>query len=227
MKYLVANWKATKNIKEAFNWVEIFNSLVNSNELMMNSLKNKDLKIIICPSHHLIYPVREKIIKDSNISIGAQDVSFFDKGNYTGEVSAQNLINMVEYCIVGHSERRKYLKETNNMIDQKINLLKDYDIEPILCVRNEKDIVFNEAKIVTYEPVDAIASGNNEPLDDILNMKKKLHIDIDTLFFYGGSVNGQAMKEYRNSSEINGYLVGTASKDPYDFINTALSYVEK
>jgi triosephosphate isomerase len=227
MKYLVANWKATKNLKEAFDWVKTFNNLINSKNILTTALKNKELKIIICPSHHLIYPVKNKIADDLNISIGAQDVSFYEKGNYTGEVSAQNLIGLVDYCIVGHSERRKYLKETDNIIDQKINLLKDYDIEPILCIRDEKDIIFDNTNIITYEPVNAIASGNNESLDDVLRMKKKLHIDFDRLYFYGGSVNPETIKEYTKSKEINGYLVGTACKDPRDFINTALSYVEK
>ena len=220
MKYLIANWKATKNIKEAVFWCEEFNSLLKSNDKVMSSLKNKKLKIIICPSHHLIYSVKNKINRALNISIGAQDISFFEKGNYTGEVSAQNLKGLIDYCIVGHSERRKYLKETENMIDQKISLLRDYDIEPILCIRDKKDFIYKDTKIITYEPVYAIGTGNNESLNKVLEMKKKLHIDLDNLFIYGGSVNETNIKIYQ-SDEINGYLVGTASKDPQDFFNIA------
>ncbi|MEX1052499.1 MAG: triose-phosphate isomerase family protein [Patescibacteria group bacterium] len=221
MKYLIANWKSTKNIQEAINWVVEFNSLLKKNTQVKNSLDSDDLKIIICPSIHLLSTLKENIFGHKNINIGAQDVSFFEQGNYTGEVSAQNLKDLIEYSIVGHSERRKYLKETDNIIDQKIAILKDYSIEPILCVRDEKDLIPKEARFIAYEPVYAIGTGKNESLKDVLISKAKISPKLNSIFIYGGSVSPENVQEYSNSSEIHGFLVGTASKDPESFIQIA------
>ena len=221
MKYLIANWKSTKNIENTLDWVMSFNRLLKSNKNLLNKLNNDELKIIICPSYHLISLVKQKIIKHKNINLGSQDVSFFEQGNYTGEVSAQNLKELINYSIVGHSERRKYLKETNNVIDQKINLLKDYSIEPILCVRDENDLIPKDVKIIAYEPVYAIGTGNNEDLAKVISAKHKIIKDNEDIFVYGGSVNPENIIQYSLSPEIKGFLVGNASKDPISFIDIA------
>lgn len=221
MKYLIANWKSTKNIENTIDWVMSFNRLLESNKNLLDKLNNDELKIIICPSYHLISLVKQKIIKHKNINLGSQDVSFFEQGNYTGEVSAQNLKELINYSIVGHSERRKYLKETNNVIDQKINLLKDYSIEPILCVRDENDLIPKDVKIIAYEPVYAIGTGNNEDLAKVISAKHKIIKDKEDIFVYGGSVNPENVLQYSNSSEIQGFLLGNASKDPNSFIDIA------
>ena len=221
MKYLIANWKSTKNIENTIDWVMSFNRLLESNKNLLDKLNNDELKIIICPSYHLISLVKQKIIKHKNINLGSQDVSFFEQGNYTGEVSAQNLKELINYSIVGHSERRKYLKETNNVIDQKINLLKDYSIEPILCVRDENDLIPKDVEIIAYEPVYAIGTGNNEDLAKVISAKHKIIKDKEDIFVYGGSVNPENVLQYSNSSEIQGFLLGNASKDPNSFIDIA------
>lgn len=221
MKYLIANWKSTKNIHNSVDWVIEFNKLLKSNKIVLEKLENNNLKIIICPSFQLLYQVKDKIYKHKNISLGSQDVSFFDQGNYTGEVSAQNIKELVEYSIIGHSERRKYLKETNNVIDQKINLLKDYSIEPILCVRDENDLIPKDVEIIAYEPIDAIGTGNNEDLSKVLSSKHKIIKDKEYIFIYGGSVNSENIIQYSVSQEIGGFLVGNASKDPNSFIDIA------
>lgn|SRR3990167_3802751 len=221
MRYLIANWKSTKNVEDAFSWVVQFNHLLKKESSIQKKLNNDELKIIICPSFHLLTTVKAKIAKSKNIAIGAQDVSFFEQGNYTGEVSAQNLKNIIDYSIIGHSERRKYLKETDNMIDQKISILKDYSIEPILCVRDNKDLIPKEVRFIAYEPIYAIGTGKNESLTEILNAKAKINHDRDTIFIYGGSVIPDNITEYSNSPEIQGFLVGNASKDPNSFIMIA------
>lgn len=221
MKYLIANWKSTKNVESALSWVVQFNHLLKKESSIQKKLNNDELKIIVCPSFHLLTTVKSKITKSKNIAIGSQDVSFFEQGNYTGEVSAQNLKDIIDYSIIGHSERRKYLKETDNMIDQKISILKDYSIEPILCVRDNKDLIPKEVRFIAYEPVYAISTGKNESLTDVLNTKAKISHDHDTIFIYGGSVNPDNITEYSDSPEIQGFLVGNASKDPNSFIMIA------
>lgn len=221
MKYLIANWKSTKNIINVSEWVDDFNKLLKVKIKLLNKLDNDEIKIIICPSYHLISLVKQKIVKHKNINLGSQDVSFFEQGNYTGEVSAQNLKELINYSIVGHSERRKYLKETDNIIDQKVQILNDYAIEPILCVRDENDQIPSGIKFIAYEPVYAIGTGNNEDLDKILNSKNKIITDKDKIFIYGGSVNSENILQYSKSLEIHGFLVGNASKDPISFIDIA------
>lgn len=221
MKYLIANWKSTKSIKDALLWVKEFNKLLINNKQVVDKLNNGYLKIIICPSYHLIYIVKEKIHKHKNIHLGSQDCSFFDQGNYTGEVSAQNIKDIVDYSIVGHSERRKYLKETDNVIDQKISLLKDYSIEPILCVRDEKDQIPQGVNLIAYEPVYAIGTGKNENINDVISSKIKINPDKGCVFIYGGSVNPENISQYSKSPEVQGFLVGNASKDPKSFLDIA------
>jgi len=221
MKYLIANWKSTKNVNTAIEWVNEFNKLMKANKEILKKLDEDSLKIIICPSYHLISLVKQKIIKHKNINLGSQDVSFFEQGNYTGEVSAQNLKELINYSIVGHSERRKYLKETDNVIDQKVQILKDYSIEPILCVRDENDLIPQGITFIAYEPVYAIGTGHNEDVDKIISSKNKIITDKNKIFIYGGSVNPENMLEYSKSSEIQGFLLGNASKDPNSFIAIA------
>lgn len=221
MKYLIANWKSTKSIKDTLLWVEEFNKILKSKKDIINMLDDNKLKIIICPSYHLIYPVREKIYKHKNVHLGSQDCSFFEQGNYTGEVSAQNIKDIVDYSIVGHSERRKYLKETDNVIDQKISLLKDYSIEPILCVRDEKDQIPQGVNIIAYEPVYAIGTGKNENINDVISSKIKINPDKGCTFIYGGSVNPENISQYSKSPDVQGFLVGNASKDPESFLDIA------
>ena len=221
MKYLIANWKSTKNVNTAIEWVNEFNKLMKASKEILKKLDEDSLKIIICPSYHLISLVKQKIIKHKNINLGSQDVSFFEQGNYTGEVSAQNLKELINYSIVGHSERRKYLKETDNVIDQKVQILKDYSIEPILCVRDENDLIPQGITFIAYEPVYAIGTGHNEDVDKIISSKNKIITDKNKIFIYGGSVNPENMLEYSKSSEIQGFLLGNASKDPNSFIAIA------
>ncbi len=145
--------------------------------------------VIICPSILYINDYRE-------FNCGAQNVSSNDNGAYTGEISAQQLKSMgVKYCIVGHSERRQYQKETDTEINQKIIKLLENDITPILCVGEnlsdkqqgisvqvvEKELMADlknlstamvEKIIIAYEPIWAISSNQGLPIsnDDIVSM---------------------------------------------------------
>lgn len=208
MKYFVANWKANKNLDEALRWIDIF----------AKQLPEKNgAKIIICPPFQLLYSLAEKIKKLKNIYLGAQDISAFNNGNFTGEVTAKMLKNLIQYSIIGHSERRKYFSETDKEIEKKVIQAKKNQIEPILCVRDEKDKIFPQVKIVAYEPVFAIGTGINESPEKVLFMKKRLNLKSNTIFLYGGSVNEVNIKKYLSTNEIDGFLIGAASLDPIRF----------
>lgn len=186
-------------------------------------------QLVLCPSN--IYLEKVNL---SHISLGSQNVSGFGNGSYTGEISANQLKSLgVEYTIVGHSERRKYQKEDNHMINQKIKELLDQNITPILCVgeteeEKESNQTLNkiqkeleeclngfsnkEKVIIAYEPIWAIGTGNTltkKEIEDIL-LKIKENYPSNKLI-YGGSVNEKNIEQLKDSTVMDGFLLGGLS----------------
>ncbi len=174
-KNIVAgNWKMNKTFQEA---EELIDQIV-------VGMDEEALKcdLIICPPA-LYLEVASDYAEESRLSVGAQNVSEHEKGAYTGEISAAMLGSVdVEYCIVGHSERRKYFHETNEQLAKKVDLLLDYGIRPIFCCgevleERESNSQFEVVKkqlseslfhlsadefsnlVIAYEPVWAIGTG--------------------------------------------------------------------
>ena len=215
MRYFIANWKANKTIDEALDWLD---------RLLKIPLRNERAKIIVCPAFHLLYPLRLKLKDYPFISLASQDVSAFESGSYTGEVTTKSLQGLVDYAIIGHSERRKYFNETYELLTKKVFLAKKHQIEPIFCLRNENDPIPAGIQIVAYEPVYAIGSGDNEPVEKVLAVKQKLKLSKNTVFLYGGSVNKNNISSYLHRQEIDGLLIGSASlmaKEFHDIVNQA------
>lgn len=204
MKYLIANWKANKNIQAANEWLDIFLK----NDL---SFIRGQVEVIVCPPYPLLAIVRERLKRLSFFKIGAQDVSFFPGGPYTGEVSAATLAGLVDYVIIGHSERRQYFAETSRLLFQKCRQALDQQIEPIFCVRDAADVIAPQVRFVAYEPIEAIGTGQNESLAKVLAMKKQLHLPHEAKFIYGGSVTDVNLTSYLTSPAIDGLLIGAAS----------------
>lgn len=210
MKYLIANWKANKTIDEADQWLDSF--------LKKDfSLVTKKVQIIICPPHPFLLPLKNRVKKYPFIKISAQDVSFFKKGQYTGEVSVENLSSLADYVIIGHSERRYYFAETERILFQKFSLAKKNNIEPIFCLRDGTDLLPARVRFIAYEPVYAIGTGDNVPVNQVLRLKKVLTLTKEVKFIYGGSVNENNASSYLREKEIDGLLVGTASLDEKKF----------
>jgi triosephosphate isomerase len=98
-----------------------------------------DVAVVVCPSHMAIEEVA-KAVKGTPVALGSQDVFWEDKGAYTGEISPKTLKELgCEYCIVGHSERRQHLGETDDMINRKTLALLRHGITPIVCVGETLD----------------------------------------------------------------------------------------
>ena len=120
-KVVAGNWKMNLNYKEA---ISLFDS-------MNNKLDNSDVEVILCPPS--IY-LSEFSKHSKNVKLAAQNVSNFNSGAYTGEVSAEMLNNIgVEYCLVGHSERRSMFHDSDEIINAKIHLLLENNVAPIFC----------------------------------------------------------------------------------------------
>ena len=141
---------------------------------------DKDVKIIICPADCYLNEV--DTMAPNNVIRGAQNISFNSDGAYTGEVSASMLKDLnVEYVIIGHSERREYHDETNEIIRNKFNSAVSNNLKPILCVGESldqrqkeetfnhlenqilsvinKEVLSNHSFIIAYEPIWAIGTG--------------------------------------------------------------------
>jgi len=176
MKPLIAaNWKMNKGIKEAV-------SFINKFKILSKNIKKTD--IVICPQFTTLNEINE-LIKSTNIKLGAQNMHFEEKGAFTGEISALMLKDVgCLYVILGHSERRQYIYETNELINKKIKSALENKLIPILCIgeslkqknNNEtmkiiknqltnclKNISKEEMKnvVIAYEPIWAIGTGKN------------------------------------------------------------------
>lgn len=224
MKYFIANWKAHKNQKEVETWTNAFIEIVKHNQNIKSNLDNNKIQIVICPAFPYVFLLKEKIKQFNNVFIGSQDISKFDEGEYTGEVDGKMLQDCVDYVIIGHSERRKLLNENNEILFQKVQHAKKYDIKPIFCIRGEQDPIPKEANIIAYEPVSAIGTGDSENLSNVLEVKQTLNLSPDIKFLYGGSVDKNNALDYLKSDNIDGFLVGTASLNPISFTEIVSKY---
>ncbi len=176
-KHIVAgNWKMNKSFAEAD---DLVNELMEKMEAV--ELPREEL-VIVCPP----FPYLEMVSDYSNDSyflVGAQNVADHESGAYTGEVSAEMLASCeIDYCIVGHSERRAYYGETDEIVANKVDLLLKNELKPIVCVgevlaereaNRQFDVVKTQVEnglfhlsaeqmkevVIAYEPVWAIGTG--------------------------------------------------------------------
>lgn len=211
-KLLIANWKSNKTSATALEWCSQFSLPVPEN-----------VTVLVAPSFNLLSVVAAEL--PSGVKLAAQDVSWFPMGSYTGAVNAQQLAEAgVTHVIVGHSERRRYFHETHQDVAAKIQQAVSNNLIPILCL--DEDYIDAQADalesknipnlIVAYEPLSAIGSGNNAPVDQVTTVTNKIkQVYGDVTVIYGGSVDERNIKEYLLVSD--GVLVGGASLDPEQF----------
>lgn len=212
------NWKAngSKDLTNLYNNLDVTNG-----------------KVIPLPPLHLI-----SMLDQTKFHIGSQNVSQFENGAYTGEVTAQMLSELdVKYCLVGHSERRQHMGENNEIISAKIQNLCKHGITPILCVgenstERQNNTHFNVLKtqlevftqecIIAYEPVWAIGTGSvpsNNEIDDVINWIKQHYAIANNppKVLYGGSVSANNIATIAQT-KADGVLVGGASLKPNEVL---------
>jgi len=123
---IAGNWKMNKTVAEAL-------ALVNS--LKLELAKVKEVDIVVCPPFTALESVSKAILESKNIRLGAQNMSENNFGAFTGEICAGMLKEFsVRYVILGHSERRQYQKESNELIARKAKAVHGASLKPIVCV---------------------------------------------------------------------------------------------
>ena len=203
MKPLViaGNWKSNKTVAEANEWLRKY------------QVENKT--IIVCVPFTLL-PVLAS--KKPPFQLGAQDVSPFGEGAYTGEVNARQIKEFAEWVIIGHSERRKNFGETDGILAKKVEQAKSAGLKIIYCTPDDSTVIPKGVDVVAYEPVWAIGTGKSDTPKNanavIANIKAKSQV---TTVIYGGSVTADNVASFVTQPAIDGVLPGGASLDPEKF----------
>jgi triosephosphate isomerase len=174
---VAGNWKMNTTLAEAL-------ALVDTLKPELERLDGVDR--VVCPPFISLAAVSERL-RGSPIGVGAQDVYFEKSGAYTGEVSAPMLQGLVEYVIIGHSERRQYFGETDEWVNRKVKAALGHGLTPILCVGENLDqnesgqteaVVGGQVKralegindpaglVIAYEPIWAIGTGRASSAED-------------------------------------------------------------
>lgn len=235
---LVANWKMYPTVSEG---IVIANAIKKALEQIHH------VEVVLCPPAVMVPMVHETITaaKLTHLHLGAQNIHYHDTGAFTGEISASMVARLVDYVIVGHSERVKWFHETPYETNQKIQAALRHRLTPIVCVGElkkqanagqevveklpqllkgvERDDI---AKlVVAYEPVWAISSGDpyahgaatGEYVQQAAEQIRKL-VEPQTRVLYGGSTTASNIAEFLDQPNIDGALVGSASVKAAEFI---------
>ncbi len=215
--WIIANWKSNKNIAEALDWVA---------QVGPSLSRADNLKVVVCPAFSALSEVKKAItVGNFPLLVGAQDLSPFEAGAYTGEEPVGLLNQLVELAILGHSERRENFGETDEMVAKKVAEANNNQIVPLVCLQGIDTPVPSDCRLVAYEPVWAIGTGKPDTPDNAnkvaRSLKEKYGQGLEVL--YGGSVTVGDVADFINQDYLSGVLVGKASLDAGEFIKICKS----
>ncbi|MBI4100927.1 triose-phosphate isomerase [Candidatus Microgenomates bacterium] len=209
-KLVVGNWKMNLDVEHSLNLVE---------QLDQNISASTKVEVVLCPSLMALEPLKQKL-KPLKFKLGAQNLYFQDHGAYTGEVSASQLRGLVDYVILGHSERRNHFNENDDDVGRKVAAAVRNEMTPILCVGEKlyerldeetAQVLHDQLSVdlamlttrevtnvvVAYEPVWAIGTGEIATPEHI---KKALAVVRKTISgLYGSQVAGAVRVLYGGS----------------------------
>jgi len=213
-------------------------------------------EIMVFPSFVSIPAVVAALSEHSEIAIGAQNISHHTEGAYTGEVSGQMLAGTgCSHVLVGHSERRTYNAENNELVAEKFVAAQASGLTPILCIGEtlqqrqdrlqlqvikaqiaaviEKVGLQNVCNaIIAYEPVWAVGTGETATPEQAQQVHSFIRAELgeqgeDTQLLYGGSINADNAAALFAQPDIDGGLVGGASLEAEHFMNIAQQLIER
>lgn len=244
--FIAANWKMNKTVEEAEEFINSFLPLV------------KDVSgvdILLAPPFTSL-SAASRLLESSNVILAAQNVFYEEKGAYTGEISPGMLRSAGCSCvIIGHSERRQYFFETDDIVNRKIKTARKNGLDVILCIgesleEREANKTFNvldrqlagsladlplDGMTVAYEPIWAIGTGKtatkeqaNETHAYIRQWLRKNREGADAVRIqYGGSVTPDNVESLMSQPEVDGALVGGASLKPDNFAKIVKGAIKK
>ncbi len=189
---IAGNWKMNTTVAEGSDLAINLSGFVSSSGKFTKTL------VVICPPFTHLSEVVKSVV-GSDIAVGAQNVWSEEKGAYTGEISAKMLAGLVKYVIIGHSERRQYFGETNELVNKKTTIAMANGLLPIVCVGELLDVrqggdylnfILNQARValtgqaingenlvIAYEPVWAIGTGlaaSKEQAEEVIGALRNL-----------------------------------------------------
>ena len=242
-KYLIAaNWKQNGDLKSLTKLVDDI--------IKLDKKLKPNCEILILPPSIYLNMIRDRYkhhkVSQKKLSLGIQNISPFANGAYTGETS----ISMIKdykcsYALVGHSERREFFHEDNDLIRKKIHAVNASNLRPILCIGETKeenkegitkDVLKNQLEVIdgldlsrdftiAYEPVWAIGSGLTPEPKDINDIHKYIKDVVQSVsanslvpdVIYGGSVTNKNAKSFFVEEFVDGALIGGASLEGSTF----------
>jgi triosephosphate isomerase len=174
---IAGNWKMNTKVEEAVTLIKSMQSSLH---------KIQGVEKVLCPPF-VSLAVARAIVKGSSVKLGAQNVFYEEKGAYTGEISPLMLADLCDYVIIGHSERRQYFGETDEIVNKKVKAAVTVGLKSIFCVgetleENEanqtKEVIGRQlmavsdrlylmsGMVIAYEPIWAIGTGKSATADD-------------------------------------------------------------
>ena len=228
---IIANWKMNGSKELIKNWIDIV-----SRDIEINHRK----ECIFCPpSCYLDFTGTQLRTTSKDIKLGSQHFDSDSLAPLTGGINSQMLVDIgCEFVIIGHSEQRIHIDESNKILSNKLKKAIEMNLKPIFCIgesllqkkdNQTKDILIDQLDaltsdcvdkcIVAYEPVWAIGTGENAEIPYIEEihsfikeeLRNKTNSTNSISVVYGGSVNLENYKETYNSSHVDGLLIGGAS----------------
>ena len=212
---------------------------------------------LVCPTYVHLHQVRDVLDRSTSIFLGAQDCALGEDGAYTGDISAAMLRDAgCAFVILGHSERRQYHGETDEIVKAKAEKAHAQGLHAIICVgetEEQREADAQEAVVgaqleaaipegasaqnttIAYEPVWAIGTGKTASPQDVKDMhgfiRGKLSERLDdsdgVRILYGGSMKPSNAAELLSTENVDGGLIGGASLDPQQFIEIAQAALAK
>ena len=229
--FIAANWKMNKTLLETSQFMM---------EFIPEVKEVSGVDIVIAPPFTAI-GIAAAVLRGTNIFLAAQDVFYEEKGAYTGEISPLMLADLgCAFVIVGHSERRQYFHETDDIVNRKIRAAQKAGLGVIFCIGEsleereagktfdilsreiEKglDGVPPEKMVLAYEPIWAIGTGKTATPPQAQEAHAYIRERLDILYgnqsdelciLYGGSVTPDTVDSLMACKDIDGALVGGAS----------------